>query len=195
MKKILTLSILCFLFKNIFSQNKKTIYLNQYDVEVSEKQFNSFNKKEVYIKESENDTLLIKKIIFKKNIGTLKPKQHKQVNQILFKIIGSSFDLKKNTIIHFYNKNNKALKKDLKNKRYWGWIKTNSQKIQSFLIVSKESEITKDKHIYIDSLDLLRKVFFSNNDFNINHLYIEPNGDISIFYGDDDILKILDSCV
>jgi len=196
MKKTLTISILCFVFQNVFSQNKReTIYLDQYDFKISKKQFNSINKKEVYIKKIENDTLITKKIIYRKNIGTLKPKQHEQINQILFKIIGSSFDLKKNTMIHFYNKNSKALKKDLKNRSYWSWIRTNSHRIQAFLIASKESEIIKGKHIFFDTSDLLRKVFFSNNEFNINHLYIKPNGDILIFYGDDDILKILDSSI
>lgn len=126
--------------------------------------------------------------------GQLDSLQQSQINIYLEKIIGSEYDKSKKTMIHLYKEQGGNLKKDVKNKKYWSWINTNSKKYQAFLIGTKNSKIQEEKknHIYEDSYNLFENLFFKESNFKINHILIKPTGEFSIIYGHDDILYVLD---
>jgi len=194
MKKIL-LIIFILTIQQANSQSKKnTIYIDQNNKVIPYEEFKSFNKKHIYVKDFVNDTIKAKQVFFRKNLGSLNTKQHQEVIEILTNLIGSYYDPNKNTMIHYYAKDGEAVLKGLYNKKHWSWIQKNSKKYQSFMIGSKNSGIPKNNkvHIFIDSQDFFNKLFFSKSDFEVNHIFIKPNGEIIVFYGDDDILMILD---
>lgn len=178
-----------------FSQsNKKPVYFYFDNQEISKKEFEKLDERKIFIKEIEKDTAIIRNVYLHKNIGKLDSVQHYQINMFLQKIVGEDFSVQKKTMIHLYNKNDAKLYKDSKFKKYWKWIKNNSDRYQAFLIGTKDSQIEEDKknHIYLDSHNLLKNIFFKNSDFEINHLLIKPNGEIYIYYGLNDILNVLD---
>ncbi|WP_452602686.1 hypothetical protein [Pontimicrobium sp. MEBiC06410] len=198
MRNIFIIFNFVLLFQNGFSQNqRKTVYLNQNNEEVTKSQFDSIDKKKVYLRKNKTDTLITHKYIYRKNYGELNPTQQKRVNQLLKSTIGNSFDENKYTMIHFFDEESKALKKGMKNEKYWSWIKRNSNRFQAFFIASKTVGIKKNKQrqLYIDTTNKIRDVFFFNSDFKINHVFIQPNGKIIVFYGNDNILYILDASV
>jgi hypothetical protein len=198
MKHLLIVFTLLFIFQNSFSQdNRRTRYVNQNDEEITKAQFDSVNRREVYLKKYKSDTLITHKFIYRKNYGELNTIQQKQINQLLTNILGDNFDNNKFTIIHLFDENDKALKKGIKNKKYWNWIERNSNKFQAYLIVSEALGIKKNekKQLYIDVANKIKSVFFHNSEFKINHVFIQPNGEITVFYGNDDILYVLDSSV
>lgn len=194
MNKNLTTVLILFSI-TCFSQNlnKKTYYYFENN-EISKTVFESFDNRKFYIKKIKNDTSFIKNVYNHKNIGILDSTHLKQITMFLTKIIGSEFDNTKKTMIHLYRENDKIIYKDSKNKRYWKWIKNNSNNYQSFLIGTKDSKIksNKKKHIHLDYYNLLEKLFFQNSEFKINHLLIKPDGEIYIYFGLDDILNVLD---
>lgn len=194
MKK--NLAALIFLISiSCFSQNfsKKTYYFFQNN-EITKAEFESLDDRRIYKRKTENDSSIIENVFLHKNIGKLDSIQHHQISMFLTKIIGSEFNQEKKTMIHLYHKNNKNIYKNSKYKKYWKWIKNNSNSYQSFLIGTKNSQIEPNKknHIYLDQYNLLEKLFFQSSDFKINHLLIKPNGEIYIYFGLDDILKVLD---
>ena len=97
-------------------------------------------------------------------------------------------------MIHLYRKKDDKIYEDSKFKKYWRWIKNNSQRYQAFLIGSKDSQIEEDneQHIYLDNYNLLESLFFKSSAFEINHLLIKPDGEIYIYYGLTNILDVLD---
>ncbi|MFD2823940.1 hypothetical protein ACFS5M_09680 [Lacinutrix iliipiscaria] len=189
-------TIIIFLISiNCFCQNsnKKTYYYYQNN-EIDKTVFESIDNRKYYTRKIENDSSIIKNIYNHKNIGILDSIKLKQITMFLTKIIGPEFNQEKKTMIHLYRKNNKNIYKDSKYKRYWKWIKNNSDRYQSFLIGTKDSQIepNKQKHIHFDNYDLLEKLFFQSSQFKINHLLIKPDGEIYIYFGLDDILNVLD---
>lgn len=182
----------------LFCQNKKTIqYIDYNGKEVTEEQFNSYDKTKVFERIIENDSILIKKIFLVKVIASLDSIQLQKLNNFLTETLENRFDKNKNTLIHLYNQNNNKIYKDLKNKKYWKYIKSISGEFQSFMIGTKNSQINEDKNlgIYIDKNDLLYDSFFKDFGFQINHLLIKPNGDIYIYYGVEDIIYVLDHSI
>ncbi|GAA4901271.1 hypothetical protein GCM10023311_28700 [Flaviramulus aquimarinus] len=186
---IFLISIICF----SQNSNKKTYYYFQNN-EITKADFKSFDDRKIYTRKIENDSSIVKNIYLHKNTGKLDSVQHQQITMFLTKIIGSEFDQGKKTMIHLYRGNDKKIYKDSKHKKYWKWVKNNSNRYQSFLIGSKglQIESNKEKHIYLDEYNLLEKLFFQNSNFKINHLLIKPNGKIYIYFGLDDILYALD---
>ena len=178
-----------------FSQNsnKKTVYYFQNN-EISEKEYEAFDARKIYTTTNATDSSQIKTIYLHKNNGKLDSIQLQQIRMFLTKIIGSDFNQEKRTMIHLYSKNGKSVHDDSKNKKYWKWIKKNSNRYQSFLIGTKDSQIEPNKknQIYLDQYNLLEKLFFKSSNFNINHLFIKPNGDLYIYFGIDDISRVLD---
>lgn len=194
MKNILFTLFFISLSNSLLSQNsKKIIYLNTDNIEITKKQYNTAHKKTTFNVETENDTVIIKKLYSRKNFVKLDSIYLNQIKGFLTKVSGAEFDKNKNTIIHLYRENNN-IRKDIKYKKYWNYIKKHSNKYQSFLIGSKESGIKQDikHHIYLDEKDFLNYLFFENSIFEINHLFIKPNGETFIFFGVDDILMVLD---
>ena len=183
------ITISCFCQKN----NKKTYHYFQ-NSEISKTDFKSIDIRKIYTRKIENDTSIIKNAYLHKNIGKLDSIHFRQITMFLSKIIGSEFSEEKKTMIHLYRENDKNIYKDSKYKRYWNWIKNNSNQSQSFLIGTKDSKIEPDKnnHIYLDQYNLIEKLFFQNSDFKINHLLIKPNGEVYIYFGMNDILDVLD---
>ena len=184
---IILVSITC------FSQNfsKKTQYYFKNN-EITKAEFESLDIRKIYTRIIENDSIIIKNTYPHKNIGKLDSIQLHQIRMLLKRIIGSEFNQKKNTMIHLYK--NKNVYKDSKYKKYWKWIKKNSNRYQSFLIGTKDSQIAQNKmnHIYLDRKNLIEKLFFKSSDFKINHLMIKPNGAIYVYFGLNDILQALD---
>lgn len=127
-------------------------------------------------------------------IGQLNTSQLEKTNEFLTKSINKDHDINIPVIIHFFDGKNEILTASLENKRYWKWIKKNSKKIQSYLIVPKGSNITPNQknHLHKDDKEFLKKLFFENSNFEINHVYIKPNGEVKIFYGNEDIIEVLD---
>ena len=192
--QIFTLFIILFSLM-VFSQNNtKPVYIYLDNQEVSKEQYKQLDVRKFYTKEIEKDTAVIRNIYLHKIIGKLDSVQHVQINMFLQKIIGANFSVKKKTLIHLYNKNGDQLHNDAKYKKHWQWIRRNSDNHQAFLIGTKNSQIIKDveNHTYLDSYNLLHKLFFKKSDFEINHLLIKPDGKIYIYYGIDNILTILD---
>jgi hypothetical protein len=196
MKIIFIVAVLFSWVQTVTCQNKKQIvYMNSNGVEISEKDYRALNSRETFIKETENDSLIFKTIFQRKNIIQLDSIGHNQFKMFLKKIIGEDFYDYKHTIIHLYRSSDK-LYKDVSNKGYWEWIETNSNKYQSFFIGTKDSDINveKNKHIYVDEYDYLKKLFFKNSDFSINHIFLKPNGEIYYYFGIENIVYVLDSC-
>jgi hypothetical protein len=194
MKKNLTI-IIILISISCFSQNsnKKYRYYFQNN-EITKVEYESLDSRRVYTKKTENDSSIIENIYLHKNIGKLDSVQFQQITMYLSKIIGSEFKLEKKTMIHLYRENDNNIYKDSEHKKYWKWIKNNSNQYQSFLIGTKDSQIEPNKknHIYLDQYNLLEKLFFQSSDFEINHLLMKPNGEIYIYFGLDDILNVLD---
>ncbi|WP_055435689.1 hypothetical protein [Lacinutrix algicola] len=186
MKNLIFLLLILIYSQNCSAQkSKKTIYLDEKNKEISKEKFKSIDKNKLYIIKSKSDNQRIKKIIYKENYSKLDSNQLNQVYSALKKIIGSDFNPNKNTLIHLFDENNKHLEKVLENERYWSWIYAHSDKIQSYVFGSKDSEIKEDitKSVFFDKYDLIKNLFITNKDFKINHVFIEPNGKIIVFYG------------
>ena len=186
---IFLISITC------FSQNfsKKTHYYFQNN-QITKAEFESLDNRKIYTRIIENDSSIIENIYLHKNIGKLDSIQFQQITMFLTKIIGSEFNQEKKTMIHLYGNNDENIYRDSKYKKYWKWIKNNSNRYQSFLIGTKDSQIEPNKknHTYLDQYNLLVKLFFKSSDFKINHLLIKPNGEIYVYFGLNDILNVLD---
>ena len=158
MKKILFTFVFISLSISLLSQNnKKVIYLNTDNIEITKKQYKTAHKKTTFYIETENDTVTIKKLYSRKNFVKLDSSYLNQIKEFLTKISDAKFDKNKNTVIHLY-RTDKNIRKDIKYKKYWNYIKKHSNKYQSFLIGTKESGIKQDtKHnIYLDENDLLQ---------------------------------------
>lgn len=194
MKK--NLNLLIFLISiTCFGQNfnKKTLYYFQNN-QITKAEFESLDNRKVYTKTIENDSSIIENKYLHKNVGKLDSIQFHQIAMFLKKIIGSEYNQENKTMIHLYSNNDENIHKDSKYKKYWKWIKNNSNRYQSFLIGTKESQIKPNEknHIYLDEYNLIEKLFFQSSDFKINHLLIKPNGEIYIYFGLNDILQVLD---
>lgn len=185
-----------------FSQSKKEIvkqqsnklqYIDSSKQRVSLNSYKNENN-DLLVKEIDTDSGIVRQVLHHKKNIVLDSIDYQQVKNILFKIIGSGFDEKKYTMLHFYNKNNSKLKKDIDYKRYWKWIRKNSDHYQAFLIGTKDSHIqsNKNENVFLDSYDFFKNAFFSNSISDLNHLFIKPNGEIYIYYGIEDILSALD---
>jgi hypothetical protein len=179
----------------VYGQLKDTIYVGPNDEKMNKRAYTSFENRNHYKLGFENDTLYIRKIFPRKSAAKLDSIKHQQLKQILLKITDSEYDETRTTMLHVYRKNNGKTEKDIKYKRYWDYIERHPKWLQSFLIGTKNSglEGNAKKHVYIDSYDLLHNLFFRNSPFDINHLSINPKGEVRIFYGTDDILYILDA--
>jgi|TARA_B110000259_G_C13849821_1_gene336306 hypothetical protein len=194
MKKNLT-TIIFLISITCFSQNfSKKIQYNLKNDKITKAEFESLDNRKIYIRTIENDSSIIKNIYLHKKIGKLDSIQFHQITMFLTKIIGSEFNKEKKTMLHLYRNNDDNIYKDSKYKKYWKWIKNNSNRYQSFLIGTKESQIEPNKknHIYLDQYNLIEKLFFQSSDFKINHLLIKPNGEIYVYFGLNDILHVLD---
>ena len=194
MKQIPILFILLFNLITFGQKKQKLTYFYFENQQISRQQFEELDSRKVFIKETENDTSIIKNIHLHKKLAKLDSVQHSQVNTFLKKIIGDDFEVNKKTMIHLYNKKDEKIYEDSKFKKYWRWIKNNSQRYQAFLIGSKDSQIEEDneQHIYLDNYNLLESLFFKSSAFEINHLLIKPDGEIYIYYGLTNILDVLD---
>lgn len=177
--------------------NRKHIYLDENNDKISLEEFTSIDKTNCYIKKVQNDSLVMHKVINRIITKRLDSIQNQQINNLLEQIIGKKFNREKFTMIHYYDNNDSVLKKSKENKEYWRWVKRNSKQYQSFLIGSKNSGVNKNikQHLYIDYNNRIKNIFLYNSDFTINHIYIKPNRGYKIYFGDDDILKILDFSV
>ena len=194
MKQIPILFILLFNLITFGQKKQKLTYFYFENQQISRQQFEELDSRKVFIKETENDTSIIKNIHLHKNLAKLDSVQHSQINTFLKKIIGDDFKVNKQTMIHLYRKKDDKIYEDSKFKKYWRWIKNNSQRYQAFLIGSKDSQIEEDneQHIYLDNYNLLESLFFKSSAFEINHLLIKPDGEIYIYYGLTNILDVLD---
>jgi len=194
MKQIPILFILLFNLITFGQKKQKLTYFYFENQQISRQQFEELDSRKVFIKETENDTSIIKNIHLHKNLAKLDSVQHSQINTFLKKIIGNDFKVNKKTMIHLYKKKDDKIYEDSKFKKYWRWIKNNSQRYQAFLIGSKDSQIEEDneQHIYLDNYNLLESLFFKSSAFEINHLLIKPDGEIYIYYGLTNILDVLD---
>ena len=194
MKQISILFILFFNLLTFGQKIQKLTYFYFENQQISKQHFEELDSRKIFIKEIENDTSIIKNIHLHKNLAKLDSVQHSQINTFLKKIIGNDFKVNKKTMIHLYRKKDDKIYEDSKFKKYWRWIKNNSQRYQAFLIGSKDSQIEEDKgrHIYLDNYNLLENLFFKSSDFEMNHLLIKPDGEIYIYYGLTNILNVLD---
>lgn len=193
MKKIL---VSFFLLAGLSScgSKKKVNFVDHDNKPISRLKVLSLSKRENFVKETENDTAVIKQILPHRIIGKLDSVQHGQLNMFLEKILRTKFDRNKKTMIHLYRKNDGQIQKDSEYRKYWKWIGSHSDDFQAFLIGTKFSEIKEDpgNNIYADPYDQLENLFFRESDFNLNHLLIKPDGTVYVFYGLDDILGVLD---
>jgi hypothetical protein len=194
MKQISILFILFFNLLTFGQKIQKLTYFYFENQQISKQHFEELDSRKIFIKEIENDTSIIKNIHLHKNLAKLDSVQHSQINTFLKKIIGNDFKVNKKTMIHLYRKKDDKIYEDSKFKKYWRWIKNNSQRYQAFLIGSKDSQIEEDneQHIYLDNYNLLESLFFKSSAFEINHLLIKPDGEIYIYYGLTNILDVLD---
>jgi hypothetical protein len=200
MKKPLIISLLFLLSQIVYCQsNKEIIYIDTNKQRLTLEEFEFIDKSNIVTIDEENDSVVLRKIYVRDHFylrkhGHLDSLQHVQINNFLHKIIDSDYDEDKKTLIHLYSLNNENLERDIKYKRYWKAIKKRSHKYQTFLIGTKDSgvELNRKKKVYKDSYDLLKNLFFSDSKFQINHLFIKPNGDIIVYYGGEEILFILD---
>ena len=193
MKQLLSL---LFLTASLISYSQEVSKKNYYlldNQKIPEELFETLDKKKIFTRKVENDTAVIKYIYRRKNFSQLDSTQHVQTKKILSKITNFDFDENVKTMIHLY-KNDEQIYKDAEYKKYWRWIKKNSDRYQAFLIGTRNSGVQAQgkKHIYLDSYDFLNNVFFENSDFEINHLLIKPTGEIYVYYGINDILHVLD---
>jgi hypothetical protein len=172
--------------------NKKSRFYFQNN-EITKTEFETIDNRKTYTIRTTNDSLTSKTKYLHKNISKLDSIQLRQITMYLKKIIGFEFEQGKNTMIHLYRKNDINVYEDSKHKKYWNWIKK-SKKYQSFLIGTKNSKIkmVNQNHIYIDQLNLIERLFFQTSHFEINHLLIKPTGEIYIYFGMNDILRVLD---
>ena len=194
MKQISILFILFFNLLTFGQKIQKLTYFYFENQQISKQHFEELDSRKIFIKEIENDTSIIKNIHLHKNLAKLDSVQHSQINTFLKKIIGNDYKVNKKTMIHLYRKKDDKIYEDSKFKKYWRWIKNNSQRYQAFLIGSKDSQIEEDneQHIYLDNYNLLESLFFKSSAFEINHLLIKPDGEIYIYYGLTNILDVLD---
>lgn len=195
MKKLITILFFVLVIHSSWSQNEKDIiYLDNNNAQLTKKEFQSLNSKDVYIFEEWNNGIQYRKVVYKKNYAKLDSIKLNQIKALLSKIIGSDYLPTKNTMIHLYSEKDEFLIASIKNRKYWNWIRKNDKKFQAFLIGTKDSGIKKQSknHVFSDNYDILKNLFFSDFDFKINHLFLKPNGEVLIYYGDNDILKILD---
>jgi hypothetical protein len=185
-----------FLMHTTFAQNKeKQIrYANTEGIYISEIEFNENLKKGLYSKKIENDSVIVNWLIFKTFEGNLTKKEYDQIHIMLQKITEKELDSNKTIIIHHHKSNNELLMDDIKNKKYWNWVKRNNKRVASFLIGSKNSGIIAipKKHLFIDLYDFFNNLFFKKSAFDYNHIYIKPDGSFKLFFGKFDILMILD---
>jgi len=192
MKKILTIIIFIISITTYSQSSIKKRYYYFQQQKITKVKFESLDKRKIYIKKIENDTIIIKNIFLRKKKKTLDSIQHYQFKKILKSILGSRYNPEIKTMIHLYSHDNESIYKDSKHKKYWKWINNNSNRYQSFLIGTKDSQLKVDKHIFLDNDNLIKRLFFKNSDFKINHLLIKPNGEIYIYFGSENILSILD---
>jgi hypothetical protein len=173
---------------------KEVIYITSDSKILTENQFRSLDRNKLRISRFENDTIIINEIMFRKIVCRLDSNEHEQINLFLTSTIGSEFDRNKNTIIHVYRDNNDDILKDLKNKIYWKWLKKKSKEYQSFLIGTKMFAVKtfKKRRTYIDKYDFLENLFFRNSISEINHLYIKPNGEVHIYFGEKNLMYVVD---
>ncbi|SDR66310.1 hypothetical protein [Christiangramia echinicola] len=197
MKKFYLLIILIITIKSNSQSVQKHTYLDNYNNKLTSEKFNELRTKNVTIQKTHKKDISIQKILYKQKVVELDSIQLNQIQQLLEKMTNNSFSETKNTMIHIFESNNEIYSESIENKRYWRWIKTNRKRIQAFLIGSRDSNIVTNskKNTYVDGLDILKKIFFTDSRFKINHIYLEPNGTVKVFYGYDDILKILDYSV
>ena len=120
-----------------------------------------------------------------------------QVRAFLTKIIGQEFNPTKNTMLHLFEENDQALNNAINNERYWRWIKSNRRRYQAYLIGVKNSNLDKNSidHVFYDPYNILRNFFFTNSIFKVNHVYLKPNGKVTIYFGSSDTLGALDACL
>ncbi|GEM_PF-1006043 len=174
------------------SSNKKELYYFQGE-ELTEIQFRKMSSTKVFVKKVENDSLIINNIFPRKNIVKLSSTQLEQVHSLLSKIIGAEFDNQKKIMIHLYCTDEKVYN-DASYKRYWNWVKKNSDRYQSYLLGTKNSGIqqAKSEKIYMDDYNLLWNLFFRESDYDLNHLLLKPDGEVYVYFGLEDILNVLD---
>lgn len=194
MKQSLSLLILLFSFAAFSQAQDKPTYFYLENEEIDKDQFAKLDERKTYHKEVVTDTAVFVKAYQHRNIGQLDSVQHAQINVFLEKNIGKKYDSNRKNMIHLYAKNDDKIQKDAQFKKYWKWISRNRDRYNSYLIGTKTSQIEADQknHMYIDSYDLLRNLFFKDSDFDINHLLIKPSGEVYVFFGMDDILGVLD---
>lgn len=194
MKNIVAVLILFLCQSAICQQDKEIIYVDSNNREITKRQVKFIHPSKIYIEETETDTTLIKKVFLRKHLAKLDSAEYARIKAFLAKTIGPGFDENKNTMIHFYGKNNGEIKKAMEYKKYWNWIMINSDDQQAYLFGSKKTGLQTDreKHFYIDPNNTIDKMFFSDSKFENNHVYIKPGGEVYIYYGGDDILAYLD---
>ncbi|MDT0295066.1 hypothetical protein ACFQ3R_05270 [Mesonia ostreae] len=193
MKQSISLLFLLFNFVAFSQSQGKPTYFYLENQEIDKDQFLKLDERKTYHKEVVTDTAIFVKAYQHKNIGHLDSLQHNQINLLLKKNIGEKYNSDKKNMIHLYSKNDDKIQEDAQFKKYWRWISMNRRNYQSYLMGTKNSEIKADEknNIYVDSYDILRKLFFKDSDFDLNHLLIKPSGEVYVFFGMDNILSVL----
>lgn len=193
MKKIFITAIILLIVNTFFGQSEKqVVFMDSNGKIIASRDIKRADSNRQFLRVIENDTAIIKILQPRKHEIILNVLQFTQLKMLLKKIIGNSYDERKNTMIHLYRKAD--TNEDENYSQYWNYIALHSDKLQAYLIGTKNSGIKRnfDKNIYIDTYDMLNNMFFKDSPYDLNHIYIGSNGEISYFYGLEDILWILD---
>ena len=127
--------------------------------------------------------------------GKLDNTQKTQVLSLLDKISNSKINRKGKIVLHFFKNETSDLKSTIENKKYWKWVRKNTNAITSLVLIDKDLDIktNPEKNIFKDEYDIVNRIFLKHSDYSTNHIILHQDGSFNIIYGKYDIIRILDS--
>lgn len=167
---------------NCFSQeNSKPQFLfDENDQSITQDQFNNKLKdKKLEIITYQVDTAYIGRFLRKDDFGVLSPSEKVKIQIELEKLTGKKIDTSKTIIINFYYKDNSepngsCIDYYVNDKAYKKFLDKNNTINQFF--ITQEDYKYKDKQVYQDKNDLIRKTLFKYHFDCGNYIIIKPNG-------------------
>ena len=145
---------------------------------------------------TQNDTVLITKLILREEFGSLKEGERQQAIKSLERLTGKTLDTTKTIVINFYFKQPTNLQSCINyyvnDKKYIKYFKNNKTETQFFITV-KGFNYKKD-YVFEDKENVIKDLFFKNELACGNYIIIKPNGHFLRHNGEyrqDEIPKLL----
>ena len=190
MKKI----FIFLLFTNFLFGQKSNInehYFDENNNSISKFQFYSSNENFLFKKISKNESQLTGNLILRKYRDNLTLENRNKIIDSLELSTKSKFERNKTLIFHYYKNSSSKIDKEMNNKKYKK-ILQKYPNIKSYFIV-ENGIINKKSNILTDTLNFIQRQIIKKDVDDVNYFILKSNGEITIIYGEYDLIGILDN--